>query len=407
MTLKAIIIRLEGALLETDEIERQAFLRLMEELANPWPCERSDFLAIREAPTRAERLALFVQRKLQAGARADDVPVLIATMQRRLGSHIRDVGASSQGFLRSGMRDLVLAANCEDIRVAVVSSSMPAERKAQIESALGPVAEKLDCVVGVERDGEFSSRVYAAALSGLGLQAEECLAIEGCAAGLKEAREAGIGTLVVRSAYAVRESFEDAIYVIDTLPRFLKGAQINALGPLTADERAELIAVLQRLHAGIVDLDGILDRSQEMKVSEILKNKGSEVKSITGGESIWALANRLRSDSIGALVVMRPDGGIDGIISERDIARGLAEHGSILPSKLVSDLMTRTVITCSPDDSVSGISRVMTQRRIRHLPVVENGKVVGLISIGDVLSHRLDQMQKEVNVLRDYAIAKS
>ena len=143
-----------------------------------------------------------------------------------------------------------------------------------------------------------------------------------------------------------------------------------------------------------------------MRVSEILKTKGSDVKSTTSSESIKALSQRLRQEGVGAMVVLSPEGDIVGIISERDLARGIADHGSAIPDKTVADLMTKSVITCGPQDSIVAASKTMTQRRIRHLPVIDDGRIVGLINIGDVLNHRLDQMQQEVNVLRDYAIAR-
>ncbi len=106
------------------------------------------------------------------------------------------------------------------------------------------------------------------------------------------------------------------------------------------------------------------------------------------------------------MVVKNADGGVKGIISERDLARGLAQYGNDLPSLPVSALMTETVVTCAPEDTVATVAKVMTQRRIRHLPVVVGGKLVGLVSIGDVLKHRLDEVQLEANVLRDFAIAR-
>ena len=96
---------------------------------------------------------------------------------------------------------------------------------------------------------------------------------------------------------------------------------------------------------------------------------------------------------------------IEGIVSERDIAYGLVAHGSQLPSIAVSKLMTKAVVVCSPEDSIIDIMKLMTQRRIRHLPVKDGNRLVGIVSIGDVLKHRLGEVQLEANVLRDYALA--
>jgi CBS domain-containing protein len=96
---------------------------------------------------------------------------------------------------------------------------------------------------------------------------------------------------------------------------------------------------------------------------------------------------------------------LKGLVSERDVAHGLAVHGAALLSLKVSDLMTRSVITCAPGDNVVEIARIMTMRRIRHIPVVDGGKVVGVISIGDILKSRISEIELEANVLRDLAVA--
>jgi CBS domain-containing protein len=142
-----------------------------------------------------------------------------------------------------------------------------------------------------------------------------------------------------------------------------------------------------------------------MKVANILKTKGHNVLTVLPSETIAQLAKRLRLERVGAMIVSRDGSIIDGIISERDVAYGFAEHQGGLAVILVADLMTKSVVTCSPDDNVSDIAKIMTQRRIRHLPIQGNGKLVGIISVGDVVKHRLDELQLETNVLRDYAIA--
>jgi len=142
-----------------------------------------------------------------------------------------------------------------------------------------------------------------------------------------------------------------------------------------------------------------------MNVSEILNTKGTGVKTVRPNESIDSLAHRLKLERIGSAVVSSDGVTVDGIISERDLVRGLADHRDQLLSMPVSDLMTRSVTTCTPDDNIKDIMRIMTQKRIRHLPVLENGKLAGIISIGDVVKNRLDDMQLEANVLRDSLIA--
>ncbi len=142
-----------------------------------------------------------------------------------------------------------------------------------------------------------------------------------------------------------------------------------------------------------------------MLVADILRTKGAAVETIRPDDTALTFAKQLRAQRIGAMVVTCDGSTLDGIISERDLAYGLAVHGANLPHVLVADLMTRAVITCSPHDTLASVMGVMTQRRIRHLPVQEGQRLVGLISSGDVLKHRMGEIQLEANVLRDYAIA--
>jgi CBS domain-containing protein len=142
-----------------------------------------------------------------------------------------------------------------------------------------------------------------------------------------------------------------------------------------------------------------------MRVADILRIKGSTVKTVTPDETALELSEKLNAAQIGAMIVSDDGTSIDGIISERDLAYGLAAHGRELPRIAVSKLMTKVVFVCSPEDSITDVMKLMTQRRIRHLPVKDDAQLVGIISIGDVLKHRLGEVQLEANVLRDYAMA--
>jgi CBS domain-containing protein len=112
------------------------------------------------------------------------------------------------------------------------------------------------------------------------------------------------------------------------------------------------------------------------------------------------------------VVTTRPDatvaevtdaaGGLCGIISERDLACGLADHGAKLLDLRISQLMTAEVVTCSPEDGIAQLMHTMTERRFRHLPVIEDGRMIGIISIGDVVKHRLQELEAETNLLQDY-----
>ena len=142
-----------------------------------------------------------------------------------------------------------------------------------------------------------------------------------------------------------------------------------------------------------------------MSVGDILKAKGSDVLTIDGDATVADAVARLRDAEIGALVVS-PDGQrVDGMLSERDVVAGLADHGAEILDRKVADIMTSRVATCSPEDGVEKVMLEMTQMRARHFPVVEEGRLVGVVSIGEVVKNRLDEVQLEKNVLRDSYIA--
>ncbi len=139
-----------------------------------------------------------------------------------------------------------------------------------------------------------------------------------------------------------------------------------------------------------------------MNVKTIIGNKGREVVTATGSDKISKVAATLRTNGIGALVISNDGIRVDGIVSERDIVHGLVEHGASLLDREISLVMTRDVITCTPEESVEDLMAKMSDRRIRHLPCVENGKLCGIVSIGDVVKHRLGEIEAEAEALRAY-----
>jgi CBS domain-containing protein len=144
-----------------------------------------------------------------------------------------------------------------------------------------------------------------------------------------------------------------------------------------------------------------------MKVRNIIGDKGREVATIRSESTISTATNLLKLKGIGALVVSEDGSQVAGIISERDIVRGLVDHGHELLDMRVSELMTRTVKTCALDADVTEIMGEMTRSRVRHLPVLEKGALVGIVSIGDAVKIRLDELETETNVLRDYIVGRS
>ena len=139
-----------------------------------------------------------------------------------------------------------------------------------------------------------------------------------------------------------------------------------------------------------------------MLIAQILAGKGSKVVATRPDATIAEVAGLLKQKRIGALVVTDADDRLCGIISERDLARGLADHGAGLLEMKVAQLMTAEVVTCGPDDGVETLMQTMTERRFRHLPVVGDGELIGIISIGDVVKHRIDQLEFERDQLDNY-----
>jgi CBS domain-containing protein len=139
-----------------------------------------------------------------------------------------------------------------------------------------------------------------------------------------------------------------------------------------------------------------------VQVRNVLVLKGSAVITIKPTETVGALSHLLRDKRIGAVVVSSDGQTIEGVISERDVAFGLAAHGGELPTMPVSALMTAKVITCAPMETVASVASTMLSRNIRHLPVVEDGRLVGMLSIRDVLNLRLDELQQQTAQLRSF-----
>jgi CBS domain-containing protein len=139
-----------------------------------------------------------------------------------------------------------------------------------------------------------------------------------------------------------------------------------------------------------------------MNVDTILRAKGDTVTLVTPQASITEAVSVLRREGIGALVVSRDGVTVDGILSERDIIHGLARLGPQVSDARVEQLMTRRVFTCTPRDSIADLMAEMTKRRIRHIPVLQDGELAGIISIGDVVKARLDEMEYETSSLRSF-----
>lgn len=139
-----------------------------------------------------------------------------------------------------------------------------------------------------------------------------------------------------------------------------------------------------------------------MKLSELLQNRSGEVYRINESETVVQAATAMTNHKIGALIVENDAGEIVGILSERDIVVGVSEHTANLQQVKVSEMMTRELIRCQPDNTVNEAMGLMTNRRVRHLPVFEGERMVGLVSIGDLVKYRIMEVQSEADAMRAY-----
>jgi CBS domain-containing protein len=138
-----------------------------------------------------------------------------------------------------------------------------------------------------------------------------------------------------------------------------------------------------------------------MRIADVLRNKGASVATITPETSVAGLLTELTVHNIGAMVVVGPDG-LVGIVSERDVVRKLHEIGGDILRQPVSEIMTTLVVTCTPEDSVDSLTALMTENRVRHVPVVINGRLAGIVSIGDVVKTRMEELEAQHEQLQAY-----
>jgi CBS domain-containing protein len=139
-----------------------------------------------------------------------------------------------------------------------------------------------------------------------------------------------------------------------------------------------------------------------MRIKDVLRRKGDLVVTISPDEAVSALLDALAEHKVGALVVVTSDGAVEGIVSERDVVRHLQARGAGVLDEPVGAIMTSPVHTAPPETTVDELMVLMTEQRIRHVPVVVDGKLSGIVSIGDVVKHRIDELQTERDQLTAY-----
>ncbi len=411
MALEAIIIRADGALAETEDVRRLAFAQVFAEAGFAWSCSRDAFAQSQRFGHPRSRMARFVDQALKGKPQTPDISPLIDAMHRRACKLFSELLQSHAVEPRVGIRELVTACKQEGLQLVVSTLLQPSDAELLLRKTLGTWATSAIATISfvAASDGDTDAvnhSLYDRVRRQLDRDPCQCLVIEATASGARAAWAAGFPVVTTRSAFCAEGGVGAPGPLFEDLPSLVAVSDDFRVDGATADDRAHLIATIQRLHAANFAALSSSDGSDAMRVSEILKIKGTEVKTIDPAATIATFAERLKVDQVGAMVVLDAAGAVRGIISERDVARGLTEFGADLPRIRVADLMTRSVVTCQPDDSLAAVAKVMTVRRIRHLPVVVDNGLVGVISIGDVLKHRLDEVQLEANVLREFALAR-
>jgi CBS domain-containing protein len=139
-----------------------------------------------------------------------------------------------------------------------------------------------------------------------------------------------------------------------------------------------------------------------VRIADLLRHKGSVVATAMPDRSVAGLLEDLARHNIGAMVVVDEAGNVAGIVSERDVVRQLNERGAEILDAPVSEIMTTRVVTCEPGEAVDTLAAIMTDRRIRHMPVVEDRQLVGIVSIGDVVKSRIRQLESQQEQLESY-----
>ncbi len=146
----------------------------------------------------------------------------------------------------------------------------------------------------------------------------------------------------------------------------------------------------------------LIKRRPFVTIKDILQHKGSKVWSVKANQTIQEALQILVRQKIGAVLVLNENGTIAGILSERDIVRGCYQDSKGLDKTPVKELMTKNVITGSPEDNISNVMAVMTENRVRHIPVLADGKVAGIVSIGDVVKALLEDSEHQIRYLKEY-----
>lgn len=403
MPLDAIIVRFEGVAFSTRETFRRAANEVLADAGFKHRFDAEAFALQFGHYICKERFLDFAARALHPNRQSDDLRSLMEMTYRRIVVTAEEIMMTEKPPYCREISALIAAGAREGVRFGVVTSIKAEAARKLVAGAMGDVPVFAPTRYRNDWTGtafERSIDALRSAIDGLGVLPAASLALQSSSYGLAAAESLGVAAVAVIDGTSLNGGLYGARAVVDTLVECITdraGQTDEAVG-------AAILKTLRELHADERKEKPCKGRTV-MQVRNILKDKGSSIKSVLPADTVQYVAKRLSGEKVGAMVVISPGGTLEGIVTERDIIRGLAVQGCELLGLPVTSIMTRAVITCSPADSIYGVAKVMTNRRIRHLPVSEQGRLVGLVSIGDVLSRRLEEVQLEADVLRDSTIA--
>lgn len=388
MRLVSIIVRLEGVLALTGDVYFEAMNEALSEAGFFQRISRDSFAAIFGQDVGREMFLGYATRHLFPRKQTSDLRTLFEVTYKHLRACARDKLVTAKVMPGPGILDLAKAARDAGVRLSVVTGLPLDVADKLLTSAAGADARNLfDCVIRQDLQKPAAAFVEAAAAA-----PGPSIVLESTTAGLAAAETAGIPAVAVIGSSVLANGMHGARAVVDRLTDLIEEASYDPVG-------WNLLVALDAILTSEA-VEGITTKIIDLQVRDVLRDKGGAVKSVNPTDTVQFLAQRLRSDQIGAMVVIADTGALEGIVSERDIARGVAEFGASILEMPVSSIMSRAVITCAPVDSIHNIAKVMTARRIRHLPVSEGDTLIGLISIGDVLNRRLEEVRYQASVLR-------
>lgn len=388
MRLASIIIRLEGVLALTGDVYFEAMNEALGEAGFFQRISRDSFAGTFGHDVGREIFLGYATRHLFPRKQTSDLRTLFEVTYKHLRACASDRLATAKVMPGPGMLDLARAAREAGVKLTVITG-LPLDVAGKLlASTAGAGAHELFQSV-IKQDLAKPSAAFIEAASAAPGPA---IVLESTTAGLAAAECAGIPAVAVIGSSVLANGIHGARAVVDRLAELIED------GASEPDGRSLLVALDAIVASDAVA--GAIKKIIDLQVRDVLRDKGGAVKSVNPTDTVQFLAQRLRSDLVGAMVVIGDTGSLEGIVSERDIACGVAEFGARVLDMPVSAIMTRAVITCAPVDSIHNVAKVMTARRIRHLPVSEGDKLIGLISIGDVLNRRLEEVRYQASVLR-------